>query len=115
DQFLQQQHPLQSLTLAKDLFRQVVDGLHFLHRLGIVHRDLKPANILVREESSTRLKSESTITPGTYQLKLIDFGFAKSVGCGTDSGQVLCTSHKGKSGSVQEREILILDCDCRHP
>lgn len=27
--------------------RQILDGLHFLHRNLIIHRDIKPANILI--------------------------------------------------------------------
>ena len=40
-------------TLAQLGF-QIVDGLHYLHRIGIVHRDLKPSNIVIT--SSTILK-----------------------------------------------------------
>ena len=30
-----------------DKFRQVVEGLHYVHEKRLIHRDLKPANILM--------------------------------------------------------------------
>lgn len=46
---------------ARVIFRQVVDGLDYLHCNRIVHRDLKPENIML---------------DSTLGVKLIDFGFA---------------------------------------
>lgn len=45
-----------------ELFKQVVDAVHFGHTRGIIHRDLKPANILVDREG---------------HVKLIDYGIAR--------------------------------------
>ncbi|XP_040437498.1 cyclin-dependent kinase 4, partial [Falco naumanni] len=50
----------------KDLMRQFLRGLDFLHSNCIVHRDLKPENILV--------------TSGG-QVKLADFGLARIYSC----------------------------------
>ncbi|XP_067385816.1 cyclin-dependent kinase 4 isoform X4 [Emydura macquarii macquarii] len=50
----------------KDLMRQFLSGLDFLHSNCIVHRDLKPENILV--------------TSGG-QVKLADFGLARIYSC----------------------------------
>jgi len=49
---------------ALDFARQICAGLQRLHALRIIHRDLKPENILVRHDG---------------QVKLTDFGFAKSL------------------------------------
>ena len=48
---------------AKDLFKQLLEGIHFLHKKGIVHRDLKPNNILVSKDGKI--------------LKITDFNVAK--------------------------------------
>nr|XP_056709955.1 cyclin-dependent kinase 4 [Euleptes europaea] len=50
----------------KDMMRQFLSGLEFLHANCIVHRDLKPENILVTSSG---------------QVKLADFGLARIYSC----------------------------------
>jgi len=54
------------------LFDRICSAVAHAHLKGVIHRDLKPANILVR------LNSEGTKSEG--QIKLLDFGIAKSIG-----------------------------------
>ena len=44
------------------LFRQILQGIHFIHSKGVVHLDLKAENIMFDEEDC--------------MVKLIDFGYA---------------------------------------
>ena len=46
---------------AIDIFLQVLDGVHHIHKLNIVHRDIKPSNIIIDEND---------------KIKLLDFGIA---------------------------------------
>ncbi len=55
-----------------ELFAKVCDAIHHGHQKGIIHRDLKPSNILV---------------DSTGQVKIIDFGVARS----TDSDMAVTT------------------------
>lgn len=48
------------------LFRQLAEGVAYLHQSNIAHRDLKLENVLVFDEA------------GSVQLKISDFGFAES-------------------------------------
>lgn len=38
-----------SERVAKYLFKQLIEGIRYLHKQGVVHRDLKPNNILVSQ------------------------------------------------------------------
>ncbi len=57
----------------------VLEALHYAHRMGIVHRDIKPANIIIEEE--------------TGRARLTDFGIARSEAEGrlTQTGQTVGT------------------------
>lgn len=63
---------------AKITFKQIINGLNYIHQVGAMHRDLKPENILLDK---------------TDMAKISDFGFARyapktilvSTYCGTTS------------------------------
>ena len=64
---------------TRKVFRQLFEGMKYLHERNIVHRDLKPENILLTDKE--------------LHIKIADFGLAKIIGeesftttlCGTPS------------------------------
>jgi serine/threonine protein kinase len=47
--------------VARFYFRQIIEGLNYVHSKGVTHRDLKPENVLY---------------DSNFNLKIADFGFA---------------------------------------
>ena len=58
-----------SVQEAKQLTREILDGLDAVHRFGVLHRDLKPANIMLRAHP---LASGERVV-------VTDFGLARSL------------------------------------
>jgi len=59
-------HPMSRLEyyVSSELFKEILKGVNFLHKLNIVHRDLKPTNILITDGMNGKF------------VKLADFGLA---------------------------------------
>lgn len=60
--------PLDPLLACK-IARSLADTLAHLHGRGVVHRDVKPTNVIVDLDDGVR-------------VRLIDLGYASSIGCG---------------------------------
>jgi len=73
---------------ARLIFRQVIEGLNYLHAQNIYHRDIKLENILIGERN---------------QVKIIDFGF----GISTDPKEMLrvqCGTPKYMAPEILQRQ-----------
>ena len=73
---IQHEGPL-PVSEAVHLAIQIATGLDFAHSRGIIHADLKPSNVLLDEDG---------------RPKICDFGIARSVEEGEESGQLFATA-----------------------
>ena len=76
---------------ARHMFRQMVEGVGYLHSNDIVHRDLKPENVM--------LVDASVANP---TVKLTDFGEAKSL-----AGGSLCRTLIGTEATMAPEVFLL--------
>jgi len=61
--------------LALEIAIQTLQGLEHLHQMGLIHRDISPENIMLSQDRQ-----------GKLLVKVIDFGIAKQLGEGGESG-----------------------------
>lgn len=78
------------------LFKQLIQGIHFLHSNGIAHRDIKPENLLITKDS---------------KLKITDFGVSE-VFAGIHPG---CRSANGECGKDMAETRLCAPGICGSP
>ncbi|CAG8653468.1 6594_t:CDS:10 [Funneliformis mosseae] len=93
--------PIMSVERARQIFRDVVLGLEYLHHQGIIHRDIKPANLLLTGDNVVKIsdfgvshfsQKKSTLTlRGKHQTKTSeDSDLAKTAGSPAFFAPELC-------------------------
>jgi tRNA A-37 threonylcarbamoyl transferase component Bud32 len=73
------------LRQAIDIIQQVAEALHYIHSKGIVHCDIKTENILLTEVPDTKRRR--------LQVKLLDFGLARSTTTTRNTNSLAGTPH----------------------
>lgn len=80
--------PVYTESAVRDIFRQLLEAVDYLHGLGVVHRDLKLDNLLYNTENSTSsysddetdddsVSSQSRSLPAqSISVKVADFGLS---------------------------------------
>lgn len=68
--FMKDMDRLDSPKFMRQIIKQILDGVRFLHDNNIIHRDIKPSNILINR---------------LMQIKLSDMGLSKQLNAEMDS------------------------------
>jgi serine/threonine protein kinase len=58
---------------VKEIIRQLLSGVTYMHSKNVAHRDLKLDNILLIDH---RNKKEAEVLKRPFTIKIIDFGFS---------------------------------------
>ncbi|KAF9515296.1 hypothetical protein BS47DRAFT_1391651 [Hydnum rufescens UP504] len=102
--------------LVSSVFRQVISGLHHIHRSGYFHRDMKPENLLV---TTTGLHDYVTTNPRAPPnapperdvaviVKLADFGLARETNSPPPYTEYVSTRWYRARRSCCEVEIILI-------
>lgn len=112
------------------IFKQILNGLKYLHAKNIIHRDIKPENILLSIRRR-RYQDEQQMGPWDddeidITIKIADFGLAKFIGelqftntlCGTPSyvaPEVLRKTGYSSRVDLWSAGVLLYVCLCGFP
>eukprot|EP00928_Gymnodinium_smaydae_P077505 TRINITY_DN6087_c0_g2_i1.p1 TRINITY_DN6087_c0_g2~~TRINITY_DN6087_c0_g2_i1.p1 ORF type:complete len:1135 (+),score=233.96 TRINITY_DN6087_c0_g2_i1:474-3407(+) len=70
---------------ARYVFRQLLEGVSYMHTRGVIHRDLKPENILIVRTSNA--PGETGAAMDIYDVKIADFGLSKVIHDGASTAK----------------------------
>jgi serine/threonine protein kinase len=89
---------------AREVFRQIADGVAHLHSIGIAHRDLKPQNVM-----------HATVSEDTgegAEIKIMDYDLARVNYSPEWQGSTPCGTVHYMAPEVVRREAYSLAVDC---
>jgi serine/threonine protein kinase len=62
---------------SKNIFKQIVSGLNFIHQNDLIHRDIKPDNIFLFNIYKNKHIPNNKLDDFNYVIKIADFGLSK--------------------------------------
>ncbi|KAI8576938.1 hypothetical protein K450DRAFT_111645 [Umbelopsis ramanniana AG] len=88
--------PTLPMQRSRAIFRDIVNGLDYLHYRGIIHRDIKPANLLVHSDGTVKISDfgvsylHRIFMDGAEKAEEIDRELAKTAGSPAFFAPELC-------------------------
>eukprot|EP01138_Halocafeteria_seosinensis_P002850 gb/GECG01002911.1/.p1 GENE.gb/GECG01002911.1/~~gb/GECG01002911.1/.p1 ORF type:complete len:1327 (+),score=183.78 gb/GECG01002911.1/:1-3981(+) len=76
---------------ARNVMKQALQALQFMHQENIIHRDLKPENILVMNSKDEANRSDEN-GDVALRVKIADFGVARYIGNTAGGASTFCGS-----------------------
>lgn len=89
--------PVMSIDGARDVARNVISGLEYLHFQGIIHRDIKPANLLRDKEGTVKISDFGVSYASSLNNPDNDLELAKTAGTPAFFAPELCVSTSNSS------------------
>lgn len=84
------------LRQALEIIQQIAEALHYIHSKGIIHCDIKTENILLTEVPDSKRRR--------LQVKLLDFGLARSTTATRNTNSLAGTPHYVAPERIRGRE-----------
>lgn len=85
--------PVMTIDQARQIARDVISGLEYLHLQGIIHRDIKPANLLRDKEGSVKISDFGvSYASSLRQFDNDEIELAKTAGTPAFFAPELCVS-----------------------
>lgn len=84
--------PVMTIDQARDVARDVVSGLEYLHFQGIIHRDIKPANLLRDKDGTVKISDFGVSYASSLDWPNNDLELAKTAGTPAFFAPELCVS-----------------------
>ncbi|KAG1454947.1 hypothetical protein G6F56_007194 [Rhizopus delemar] len=110
----QDEKPVLSIEESRRIFRDIVNGLDYLHCQGIIHRDIKPANVLLSENRVAKisdfgvsyynplLAKDSRIEPTQDLILRMEKELAETAGTPAFFAPELCYAGEGKRSRISK-------------
>ncbi|KAH7109723.1 kinase-like domain-containing protein [Dactylonectria estremocensis] len=84
---------------SRQITSQVLRGLAVMHGEGFAHRDIKPQNVLIQQRPTP-------IEPGSWWVKLADFGISKRLGAATSGASTVIGTEEYMAPELFDQDSL---------